>query len=75
MTGLIYLLSKGLLRVLAPHFDIINSLGFAGGSDGKESVCNAGDWGSIPGSGRAPGEGYDNPLQQSYLENPIDRGT
>ena len=45
-----------------------------GGSDGKVSACNAGDPGSIPGSGRSPGEGNDNPLQQSCLENPMDGG-
>ena len=44
------------------------------GSDGKESACNAGDLGSIPGSGRGPGEGNSNPLQYSCLENPMDRG-
>ena len=43
--------------------------GFPGGSDGKASVCNAGDLGSIPGSQRSPGEGNGNPLQYSYLEN------
>ena len=43
--------------------------GFPGGSDGKASACNAGDPGSIPGSGRSPGEGNDNPLQYSCLEN------
>ena len=43
---------------------------FPGGSDGKESTCNAGDLGSIPGSGRSPGEGHGNPLQYSCLENP-----
>ena len=48
--------------------------GFLGGSDGKESTCNAGDLGSIPGSGRSPGEGNGNPLQYSCLENSIDRG-
>ena len=48
--------------------------GFSGGSDGKESACNAGDLGLIPGSGRSPGEGNSNPLQYSYLENSIDRG-
>ena len=42
--------------------------GFAGGSDGKASVRNAGDLGSIPGSGRSPGEGNGNPLQYSCLE-------
>ena len=47
--------------------------GFPGGSDGKESACNAGDLGSTPGSGRSPGEGKGNPLQYSCLENPMDR--
>ena len=45
-----------------------------GGSDGKVSVYNAGDLGSIPGSGRFPGEGNGNPLQYSSLENPMDGG-
>ena len=44
-----------------------------GGSDGKESACNAGDPGLIPGLGRSPGEGNGNPLQYSYLENSMDR--
>ena len=48
---------------------------FPGGSDGKASVYNAGDPGSIPGLGRYPGEGNGNPLQYSCLENPMDRGT
>ena len=43
-------------------------------SVGKESASNAGDLGSIPGSGRSPGEGNGNPLQCSCLENPMDRG-
>ena len=47
---------------------------FPGGSDGKVSACNAGDPGSIPGSGRYPGEGNSNPLQHSCLENPMDGG-
>ena len=46
------------------------SLGFPGGSEGKGSVCNAGDTGSISGSGRLPGEGNGNPLQYSCLEIP-----
>ena len=46
-----------------------------GGSDGKESACNMGDPGSIPGSGRSPREANDYPLQYSGLENPVDRGT
>ena len=49
-------------------------LGFPCSSVGKESVCNAGDLGSIPGWGRSPGEGNGNPLQYSCLENPTDRG-
>ena len=49
-------------------------VGFLGGSDGKEYVCNAGDPGSIPGLERSPGEGNGNPLQDSCLENSMDRG-
>ena len=48
--------------------------GFPGGSDGKESACNSGDLGLIPGLGRSPGEGNDYPLQYSGLENSMDRG-
>ena len=48
--------------------------GFLGGSDGKESACNAGDPGLVPRSGRSPGVGNGNPLQYSCLENPMDRG-
>ena len=47
---------------------------FPSGSDGKESTCNAGDLGSIPGLGRCPGEGNSYPLQYSCLENSMDRG-
>ena len=50
------------------------SLGFPGGSDGKESACNVGDLGLTPGLGRSPGEGHGNPLQYSCLGNPLDRG-
>ena len=49
-------------------------MGFPGGLDGKESACNAGDPGSIPGLGRSPGEVHGNPLQYACLENPTDRG-
>ena len=48
--------------------------GFPGGTSGKESTCNAGDSGSIPGSERSPGGGYCNPLLFSCLENLMDRG-
>ena len=50
-------------------------INFPGGSGGKASAYNAGDLGSIPGSGRSPGEGNGNPLQYSCLENPMDGGT
>ena len=47
---------------------------FPGGSDGKESACNAQDLSSIPGSGRSPGEMDGNPLQYSCLDNSMERG-
>ena len=49
-------------------------LGFPHSSVVKESACNAGDPGSIPGLRRSPGEGSGNPLKYSYLENPMNRG-
>ena len=49
-------------------------MNFPGGSDGKASAYNAGDLGSIPGSGRSSREGNGYPLQYSCLENPMDRG-
>ena len=48
--------------------------GFPGGSDGKESACNAGDLDSIPELGRSSGEGNGYPLQHSCMENSMDRG-
>ena len=63
---------------LSPHlYTLMLLLGFPGGLVGKEPACNAGDagdMGSIPGSGRSPGGGHSNPLQYSCLENPMDRG-
>ena len=47
---------------------------FPGGSDGKESACNVGDLGLIPGLRRSPVGGHGNPLQYSCLENPMNRG-
>ena len=55
-----------------PNLPTIGS--FPCSSVGKESICNAGDLGSIPGLERSPGEGNGNPLQYSFLENPMDRG-
>ena len=52
----------------------MRTLGFPGGSDDKESACNAGDLGSIPGLKGYPGRGHGNPLQYSCLENPTNRG-
>ena len=49
-------------------------MGFPGGAEVKVSACNVGDLGSIPGSGRSPGEGKGNLLWYSCLENPMDRG-
>ena len=49
-------------------------MGFLGGSEVKAFAWNEGDPGSIPGSGRSPGEGNGNPLQYSCLENPMERG-
>ena len=49
-------------------------LGFPGGSESKESVCNAGDLGLIPGWEKSPGEGNGNLCQYSYLKNPHGRG-
>ena len=57
-----------LLSIYDMHMD------FPGGSGCKASAYNARDLGSIPGSGRSPGEGNGNPLQYSCLENPMDRG-
>ena len=54
--------------------DYHTQVGFPCGSGGKESVCNVGDQGLIPGSGRSPGEGNGNPLQYSCLGNHVDRG-
>ena len=52
----------------------IEGRSFPGGSDGKESACNEGEPGSVPGLGRSPGEGHGNPLQYFYLEKSTDRG-
>ena len=59
------------VAIVFPYFHA----GFPGGLDGKESACNLGDPGLIPGLGRCPGGGHSNPLQYSCLENPMDRGT
>ena len=72
--------TRGLCCILPPPVQVYILKGvlmvrdFPCGSDSKKSSCNAGDLGSIPGSGRSPGEGNGNPLQYSCLENPMDRG-
>ena len=68
----VQLLTQKLILSLLP---VPWGLDFPGSSDGKASACNAGDLGSIPGSGRSPGEGNGTPLQYSFLENPMDGGT
>ena len=67
---------KIFIQVNMQKHDVANTLNtaFPGGSDGKASTCDAGDLGSIPGSGRSHGEGNGNPLQYSCLENPIGGG-
>jgi len=64
-----------MLEIWVSTFAAFPSTGFPGGSDGKESACNAGDLSSIPGLGRSPGEGNGYLLQYSRLENSMDRGT
>ena len=64
-----HLLGKGLSATIRN-----SSMGFPGGSESKESACNAGDPGSIPELGIYPGEGNGKPLQYSCLENSMDRG-
>ena len=63
---------SGLMFRSLIHFEFI--FVFPDGSEVTMSACNVGDLGSIPGSGRSPGEGNGNPLQCSCLENPRDRG-
>ena len=60
--------------MILPHMFDSLLMGLLGDSDGKASVYNAGDPGSIPGLGRSPGEGNGNPLQDYCLKNPMDRG-
>ena len=59
-------------HIQKPAIWVSLNYGFPGGSDGKESACNAEDPGSIPESGRSPGEGHSNPFQYFCLENPVD---
>ena len=63
-----------ILRCGINESQILDFMGFPGNSDGKESACNARDQGSIPGSGRSPGERNINLFQYSCLENSVDRG-
>ena len=62
------------LRIVNIMYPYESVWGFPGGSVSKESACNAGDLGLIPGLVRSPGEGNGNPLQYSCLDNPMDRG-
>ena len=76
--GVFFLYSH--LSLYCPHMlintfpSLILGQGFPGGTNGKESACNAGDLGLIPGSRRSSGEGNGNPLQYSHLENRRDGG-
>ena len=62
----------GMLQVQSIYCALLFLFLFPGGSVGKESACNVGDQGTIPGSGRSPGEGNDSPLQYSCLKNSMD---
>ena len=66
--AIVHRVAKSRTRLSDFHFH----MGFPGGSDSKESSCNAGDLGLIPGWGRCPGEGNGHPLQYSGLENSMD---
>ena len=66
---------KNTLKKKKPHIVTQTAVGFPGSSDGKEPACNVGDSGSIPESGRSPGEGNGDQLQYSCLENPMDGET
>ena len=61
-------------RLYQESLQFVMTWSFLGGSNGKESARDVGDLGSIPGSGRSPGEGHGSPLQYFCLENPINRG-
>ena len=69
IASFMHLFQDSLVRLFTQQF-----MGFPGGSDCKESACNAGDLGSIPGSGRSFEEGIGYPLQYSCLGNSLDRG-
>ena len=73
----IYIRENAILKVLYISVKMLLFFFFlsvTGGSDGKESTCNTGEPGLIPGSGRSPGEGNSNTLQYSCLEITMDRG-
>ena len=67
---IIFMLGKDIVK---PFHKATSTGSFPCSSVSKESACNSGDLGSIPGSGRSPGEGNGNPLQYSCLENPMDQ--
>ena len=71
-TGYLLFMSN-IMQFLVLH-QVLICVGFSGGSDSKESACNAGNAGLIPRSRRSPGEGNGNPLQYSCLENCMDIG-
>ena len=70
--AIVHGVSKSQMQLSTYTFTPILAL-FPGGLEGKPSACNAGDLGSIPGSGRSPAEGNGTPLQYFCLENPVDR--
>ena len=75
LTAALFIIAKTWIKKLWYIYTHIYSYNdFSDGSEGEASVCNAGDLGSIPESGRSPGEGNGTPLQYYCLENPMDGG-
>ena len=70
----VYIYKLYICLYIYTHIYMCMVMDFPGGSEVKASASNVGDPGSIPGSGRSPGEGNGNPLQYSCLENPMDGG-
>ena len=76
LLSLVFASNLEIMNYIIDSFNLVQYLhrGIPGGSKGKAYACNAEDPGSVPGWGRSPGEGNDNPFQYSCLENPIDGG-
>ena len=76
LLSLVFVSNLEIMNYIVDSFNLVQYLyrGFPGGSEGKASACSVRDPGLVPGLGRSPGEGNDDPLQYSCMENPIDGG-